>query len=66
MFTGSFFGNSDDPFFQSDQFNKILTLLQKYHPKVELKLHNNKPQLIIKNITHVQQAIDWLLKMENY
>jgi len=66
MLTGSFFGNSDDPFFQSDRFNKILTLLQKYHPKVELKLHNNKPQLIIKNITHVQQAIDWLLKMENY
>jgi len=59
-FTGYFTGDMNSPFFQSEMFTKILDLLQKYHPQVEMKAVNNKPQLIIKNVKSVEEAMGWL------
>jgi len=63
QFTGYFTDNMDSPFFQSSLFSNILNFLQKYHPRVEMKQVNNKPQLIIKNIHSIQDAMEWLGKM---
>ena len=59
-FTGYFTGNMNSPFFQSELFSKILEFLQKHHPKVEMKAVNGKPQLIIKNVKSVGEAMGWL------
>jgi transcription-repair coupling factor (superfamily II helicase) len=59
-FTGYFTGNMNSPFFQSELFTKILELLQKHHPRVEMKAVNGKPQLIIKNVKSVGEAMEWL------
>jgi transcription-repair coupling factor (superfamily II helicase) len=59
-FTGYFTGNMNSPFFQSELFSKILDLLQKYHPQIEMKAVNGKPQLIIKNVKSVEEAMGWL------
>lgn len=59
-FTGYFTGNMNSPFFQSEQFSKILDLLQKYHPRVEMNAVNGKPQLIIKNVKNVEEVMEWL------
>lgn len=63
-FTGYFTGNMNAPFFQSEKFSKILAFMQKYHPLVEMKSINNKPQLIIKNIPNIKTAIMWLNKID--
>ena len=62
-FTGYFTGNMNAPFFQSELFSQILGFLQKYHPQVEMKELNGKPQLIIKNVKTVSEATVWLSKM---
>jgi transcription-repair coupling factor (superfamily II helicase) len=62
-FTGYFTGNMNSPFFQSELFTQILNLLQKHHPRVEMKAVNNKPQLIIKNVKSVEEAMGWLSKI---
>lgn len=62
-FTGYFIGNSDAPFFQSEEFSKVLEFLKKYYPRVEMKETHNKPQLIIKNVKKVSSAITWLEKI---
>jgi len=59
-FTGYFTGNMDSPFFQSELFSKLLDLLQKHHPRVEMKSVNGKPQFIIKNVNSVGEAMAWL------
>jgi len=59
-FTGYFTGNMNSPFFQSELFLSILDFLQKYHPQVEMKAVNSKPQLIIKNVKNVTEAMQWL------
>jgi len=59
-FTGYFTGNMNSPFFQSELFSQILGFLQKHHPRVEMKAVNNKPQLIIKNVKSVGEAMKWL------
>ena len=63
-FTGYFTGNMNAPFFQSELFLRILDFLQKYHPQVEMKAVNGKPQLIIKNVKSVEEAMEWLGKIE--
>jgi transcription-repair coupling factor (superfamily II helicase) len=62
-FTGYFTGNMNSPFFQSELFTKILDLLQKYHPQIEMKSANGKPQLIIKNVKTVEEAMVWMKKV---
>ena len=62
-FTGYFTGNMNAPFFQSELFLRILDFLQKYHPQVEMKAVNGKPQLIIKNVKSVEEAMEWLGKI---
>jgi transcription-repair coupling factor (superfamily II helicase) len=62
-FTGYFTGNMNSPFFQSELFLKILDFLQKYHPQVEMKAVNGKPQLNIKNVKSVGEAMGWLGKI---
>jgi transcription-repair coupling factor (superfamily II helicase) len=62
-FTGCFSGNMDAPFFQSELFTQMLTLLQKYHPQIEMKTVNGKAQFIIKNVNRIEEAIDWLKKI---
>jgi len=64
-FTGYFTGNMNSPFFQSELFLQILDFLQKYHPQVEMKAVNGKPQLIIKNVKSVAEAMKWLGKIMN-
>jgi transcription-repair coupling factor (superfamily II helicase) len=59
-FIGYFTGNMNSPFFQSELFTKILDFLQKHHPKVEMKAINGKPQLVIKNVKSVEEAMGWL------
>ena len=59
-FTGYFTGNMDSPFFQSELFEKMLDLLQKHHPQIEMKAVNGKPQFIIKNVKSVEEAMGWL------
>jgi len=63
-FTGYFTGNMNSPFFQSELFTKILDFLQKHHPRVEMKAVNGKPQLIIKNVKSVGEAMEWLLALQ--
>jgi hypothetical protein len=53
----------DSPFFQSELFTKILDLLQIYHPRVEMKAVNGKPQLIIKNVKNVGEAMEWMRRV---
>jgi len=60
IFSGYFTGNMNSPFFQSVLFMKILDFLQKHHPQVEMKSINGKPQLIIKNVKSVEEAMKWL------
>jgi len=62
-FTGYFTGNMNSLFFQSELFTQILNFLQKHHPQVEMKSVNNKPQLIIKNVKSVEEAMTWLSKI---
>ncbi|MDR0206885.1 MAG: transcription-repair coupling factor [Bacteroidales bacterium] len=62
-FIGSFIGNMESPFFQSELFSNIIVLLQKFHPRVEMKFTNGKPQFIIKNVESVGEAIEWLVKV---
>ena len=62
-FTGYFTGNMNSSFFQSELFSQILDLLQKHHPRVEMKAVNNKPQLIIKNVKSVEDMMEWLRKI---
>jgi transcription-repair coupling factor (superfamily II helicase) len=62
-FTGYFTGNMNSPFFQSELFTKILDFLQKHHPRVEMKAVNGKPQLIIKNVKSVGEAMGWLTQI---
>jgi transcription-repair coupling factor (superfamily II helicase) len=62
-FSGYFTGNMGSPFFQSELFSKILNFLQKHHPRVEMKEVNGKPQLIIKNVKSVEEAMEWLGKI---
>jgi transcription-repair coupling factor (superfamily II helicase) len=62
-FTGYFTGNTNSPFFQSELFSKMLDLLQKYHPQVEMKSVNGKAQFIIKNVNSVEEAMEWLGKV---
>jgi len=59
-FTGYFTGNMNAPFFQSELFLSILDFLQKHHPQVEMRAVNGKPQLIIKNVKSVAEAMEWL------
>jgi transcription-repair coupling factor (superfamily II helicase) len=59
-FTGYFTGDMNSPFFQSELFSQILTFLQKHHPRVEMKAVNGKPQLIIKNVKNVGEAMEWM------
>jgi transcription-repair coupling factor (superfamily II helicase) len=59
-FTGYFTGNMSSPFFQSQLFMNILDFLQKYHPQVEMKAVNGKPQLVIKNVKSVEETMKWL------
>jgi len=59
-FTGYFTGNMSSPFFQSELFLNILDFLQKYHPQVEMRAVNGKPQLIIKNVKNVAEVMLWL------
>jgi transcription-repair coupling factor (superfamily II helicase) len=63
VFIGYFTGNTDAPFFQSELFAKMLDLLQKHHPQIEMKAVNNKPQFIIKNVKSVGEAMAWLNKV---
>ncbi|MCL1849951.1 MAG: transcription-repair coupling factor [Bacteroidetes bacterium] len=62
-FTGYFTGNMNSPFFQSELFMNILDFLQKYHPQVEMKAVNGKPQLVIKDVKSVGEAMKWLGKI---
>jgi len=63
-FTGYFTGNMDSPFFQSELFSKLLDLLQKHHPRVEMKAVNGKPQFIIKNVNSVGEAMEWMGRIQ--
>jgi transcription-repair coupling factor (superfamily II helicase) len=62
-FTGYFTGNMNAPFFQSERFAKMLDLLQKHHPRIEMKGVNGKPQFVIKNVKSVEEAIEWLRRV---
>jgi transcription-repair coupling factor (superfamily II helicase) len=59
-FTGYFTGNMNAPFFQSELFSGMLNLLQKHHPRIEMKDVNGKPQFMIKNVKSVGEATKWL------
>jgi transcription-repair coupling factor (superfamily II helicase) len=63
-FTGYFTGNMNSPFFQSELFTKILDLLQKFHPRIEMKAVNGKPQLLIKKVKSVGEAMEWMKKVQ--
>lgn len=60
---GYFAGNNNSPFFQTEDFSKVLAFLQKFHPRVEMKENNHKLQLIIKSVKNVSSAIVWLEKI---
>jgi transcription-repair coupling factor (superfamily II helicase) len=60
VFTGYFTGNMNSPFFQSELFLQIVDFLQKYHPQVEMKAVNGKPQFIIKNVKSVEETMEWM------
>ncbi len=62
-FVGNFIGKTNDDYFQSEAFSKVLQLLQKFHPRVELRELNDKPQLVIKDVKSIQKAIEWLQKL---
>ena len=65
VFTGYFSAKSDSSFYHSPLFESILTFLQKNHPQVQMKEHNKKLTLIIKNIPTIKAAIHWLERIVN-
>ena len=64
VFHGYFTGNSQSPYFQSDEFGKFLLFMQMNHPVVQLKEANRKLICSIHNIPTFKAAYHWLGKMQ--
>lgn len=61
--TCHFSGNSNSPFYQSENFTNVLLFLQKNHPRVTMKEVNKVLQMSIQKIYDVDSAIHWLEKI---
>lgn len=62
-FTGYFAGDANSPFYQSDQFSRILLFMQKHHPQVQMKELNQKLVLIIQKVPTIKSAMHWMRKI---
>ena len=66
VFHGYFTGNSQSPYFQSDEFGKFLLFMQMNHPVVQLKEANHKLVCSIHNIPTFKAAYHWLGKIQQF
>lgn len=57
---GYFVSRQDSPYYQSNQFTKVLQLIQSNPPGVKMNEKNNKLRLIVSNIDSVSKAINAL------
>ena len=57
----AFFAPSiNSPFYESELFTRVLTFMQKNHPKVQIQEHNQKAVLTIHGVPTVKSAVHWL------
>ena len=66
VFHGYFTGNSQSPYFQSDEFGKFLLFMQMNHPVVQLREANHKLICSIHNIPTFKAAYHWLGKIQQF
>ncbi len=64
--TGYFIGNSSSPYYQSEEFGRVLAFLQANHPLIQLKESKHKLLFIIHKIPTIKSALHWMEKMEKY
>lgn len=50
----------NSPFYESEMFTRVLTFMQKNHPKVQIQEHNQKAVLTIHGVPTVKSAVHWL------
>ena len=50
----------NSPFYESELFTRVLTFMQKNHPKVQIQEHNQKAVLTIHGVPTVKAAVHWL------
>ena len=56
--------NPDSPYYQSEAFGKLLSFIQKHPKECNLREQNGKRSIVIKNVTNVETACDYLNEME--
>jgi len=64
--SGYFPENQSHPFYQSEQFGRVLDFVKTHPKRCILKEKNGKLMLIITNVTSVKEAIGALHKMEQH
>lgn len=50
----------NSPFYESETFTRVLTFMQKNHPKVQITEHNQKALMTIHSVPSVKSALHWL------
>ena len=62
---GHFAGNASSKYFQTDEFGRVLSFMQRNHPLIQLKEINHHLVFIIHNIPTVRAALHWLEKVSH-
>lgn len=58
--TAFFAPTVNSQFYESDTFTRVLAFMQKNHPKVQIKEHNQKAVMTIHGVPSVKAACHWL------
>ncbi len=64
-FMGHFAGNANAPYFQSEEFGRVLAFMQRNHPLIQLKEINHHLVFIVHNIPTIRAALHWLEKLNH-
>jgi transcription-repair coupling factor (superfamily II helicase) len=56
-FIGYFISKKDSPYYDSDQFKRMLSFLSEYGREARMQQKNDRLSLVIENVTSIQQAL---------
>ena len=63
-FIGYFISKQESPYYQSEQFSRVLHFLKEYGNAAQMKQRNDRLSLVIQNVTSIQQAYKILMPLK--